>query len=228
MCGRGKRRQKNNDRSENGFEQWGGYMAAKKAKLLDQFHDDKVEKLSDIFAGIQILVNGLTNPPAMELKKLMAVHGGEFHMYQSSATTHIIASNLPNVKIKNLGIVPIVKPAWITESIALNKLIDYRRFLLYTKQSRLQPALNFHVQPEQSCSKQEELPFNNPDSIPVNNQKSTKTASDPKFLEEFYSNSRLHLISTLGSEFKHLVSQLRETSTKTFIGREKLKVQTGL
>lgn len=75
-------------------------MAAKQAKLLDQFHSDEtVEKVSNIFSGVRILVNGLTHPPAAELKNLMAAHGGEYHMYQTSHTTHIIASNLPNVKV---------------------------------------------------------------------------------------------------------------------------------
>lgn len=55
-------------------------------------------------------------------------------------------------KIKHLGAVPIVKPAWITESIALNKLLDYKRYLLYTNQSRLQPALNFPVVSKVSIS----------------------------------------------------------------------------
>lgn len=77
-------------------------MEAKKAKLVEQFNTatiNQVEKKSDIFCDIKIFVNGRTTPPAEELKVLMAIHGGEFHTYQSSKTTHIIASNLPNVKV---------------------------------------------------------------------------------------------------------------------------------
>uniref|UniRef100_A0AAR5Q402 DNA repair protein REV1 n=1 Tax=Dendroctonus ponderosae TaxID=77166 RepID=A0AAR5Q402_DENPD len=220
MCGRGS---KGNPKKppKDGFEDWGGYMAAKTAKLLDQFHSAQVEKLSDIFAGVRILVNGFTNPSAAELKSLMAAHGGEYHLYQASSTTHIIASNLPNVKIKQLGAVPIVKPAWITESIALNKLLDYTNYLLYSNQSRLQPALNFAVVPKPDADfAEEEIPRAKSAS------RSTKTASDPKFLEEFYSNSRLHLISTLGAEFKQLVSKLREGSNGKFPGREKLVLRS--
>lgn len=222
-------------------------MAAKKAKLLDQFHSAQVEKVSDIFAGVRVLVNGFTNPSAAELSNLMAAHGGEYHLYQSSSTTHIIASNLPNVKvgldvsgfpwlmpkfqIKHLGAVPIVKPAWITESIALNKLLDYTNYLLYSNQSRLQPALNFAVIPKPDAEEvgEEQTPvvelsYLNPSAA---KSRSTKTASDPKFLEEFYSNSRLHLISTLGAEFKQLVSKLREGSNGKFPGREKLILSSG-
>lgn len=38
-----------------------------------------------------------------------------------------------------------------------------------------------------------------------------RTAVDPNFLAEFYSNSRLHHIATLGANFKNHISQLRET-----------------
>jgi len=125
--------------------------------------------------------------------------------------------------------VPIVKPAWITESIALNKLLDYRRYLLYTNQSRLQPALNFPVVNKSSDSNDDLNSVCSEDhsSVNQNNSKVTKTASDPRFLEEFYSNSRLHLISTLGAEFKQLIGQLREKSNGEFMGRNKLISQCG-
>lgn len=79
-------------------------MEAKKAKLVNQFNTAtmlQVKKLSVIFSGVGIYVNGLTHPPAEELKNLMAAHGGQYHTYQSASTTHIIASNLPNVKVSN-------------------------------------------------------------------------------------------------------------------------------
>lgn len=112
-------RRKNREDDDNGFEEWvntlftnlqyltslfqGGYMEAKKAKLREQYKEtavNQVEKLSDIFSGVSIFVNGLTHPTSNELKLLMAAHGGTFHLYQHSTTTHIIASNLPNVKVR--------------------------------------------------------------------------------------------------------------------------------
>ncbi|XP_044261651.1 DNA repair protein Rev1 [Tribolium madens] len=195
-----RRRQQNRDDEDNGFAEWGGYFEAKKAKLREQYKETaakQVEKISDIFTGVSIFVNGLTNPSSDQLKLLMAQHGGTFHLYQSSSTTHIIASNLPNVKINKLGSLPIVKPSWVTDSIALNKLLDYKRYLLYTNQSTSQPRLDFPVVP--------------------------KTASDPHFLQEFYSNSRLHLISTLGAEFKQFIADLRD-KPREFPGRSKLEV----
>lgn len=112
-----------------------------------------------------------------------------------------------------MGSTPIVKPSWITDSISLEKLLDYKRYLLYTNQSTAQPRLDFPV-----VQKTKE---DNPSSSTSPNRLA-KTASDPNFLEEFYNNSRLHLIATLGAEFKALVGQLRENSNGIFPGKEKL------
>ena len=54
--------------SSNGFDEWGGYMAAKKAKLEDQF-SESVKKVTTphensknkgLFDGVAIFVNGYT------------------------------------------------------------------------------------------------------------------------------------------------------------------------
>lgn len=46
----------------------------------------------------------------------MMLHGGQFHVYYShSKTTHIIATNLPNFKIKELRGEKVVRPEWITD-----------------------------------------------------------------------------------------------------------------
>lgn len=130
---------------DNGFEAWGGYMQAKIAKLEKQFSvkAGKEETLSDIFSGVSIFVNGFTIPSADELKVLMTKHGGIYHTYQRN-NDFIIASNLPDTKVKNMSLVKVVKPEWITDSIAFNRLLDYRDYLLY-KNSRTQKQLNFKV-----------------------------------------------------------------------------------
>ncbi|KAG6442431.1 DNA repair protein REV1 [Manduca sexta] len=128
---------------DNGFEAWGGYMQAKIAKLEEQFTKSagKAESLSHIFNGVSIYVNGYTVPSADELKVLMSNHGGIYHTYQRSED-FVIASNLPDTKVKNMNLSKIVKPEWITDSIMANKLLDYREYLLY-KNSRTQQQLNF-------------------------------------------------------------------------------------
>ena len=51
---------------ETGFEGWGGYMAAKKAKLEGQFAEDAEKERDEgegggIFKGVAIFVNGYTS-----------------------------------------------------------------------------------------------------------------------------------------------------------------------
>jgi len=55
-------------------------------------------------AGVAIHVNGLTVPSHQELKQIMALHGGRFETYyHRSRVTHIICSNLPDTKLKQLA-----------------------------------------------------------------------------------------------------------------------------
>ena len=73
MAGRGARARKRKG-NLNGFEEWGGYMNAKKEKLEKQFDSDQVkeaDKRGGIFEGVSIFVNGYTDPSADELKRIM-------------------------------------------------------------------------------------------------------------------------------------------------------------
>ncbi|XP_057596512.1 DNA repair protein REV1 isoform X2 [Hippopotamus amphibius kiboko] len=136
-------------RAENDWEKWGGYMAAKVQKLEQQFRSDaaiqKDGTSSTIFSGVAIYVNGYTDPSAEELRKLMMLHGGQYHVYYSrSKTTHIIATNLPNAKIKELKGEKVIRPEWIVESIKAGRLLSYIPYQLYSKQSSMQKGLNFN------------------------------------------------------------------------------------
>ncbi|KAM7078929.1 DNA repair protein REV1 isoform 5-T5 [Molossus nigricans] len=137
-------------RAENdGWEKWGGYMAAKVQKLEEQFRTDaamqKDATSSTIFSGVAIYVNGYTDPSAEELRKLMMLHGGQYHVYYSrSKTTHIIATNLPTAKIKELKGEKVIRPEWIVESIKAGRLLSYIPYQLYSKQSTVQKGLNFN------------------------------------------------------------------------------------
>ncbi|XP_028981716.2 DNA repair protein REV1 isoform X3 [Esox lucius] len=78
------------------------------------------------------------DPSADELRRLMMMHGGQFHLYYSrSKTTHIIATNLPNSKIQELRDQKVVRPEWITESVKAGHLLSYLQFQLYAKQKGL-------------------------------------------------------------------------------------------
>ncbi|KAM9021266.1 DNA repair protein REV1 isoform 2-T4 [Ara ararauna] len=135
----------------DGWGIWGGYMSAKVKKLGDQFRSESAVQRqrdgnsSSIFSGVAIYVNGLTDPSADELRRLMMLHGGQYHVYYSrSKTTHIIATNLPNAKIKELKGEKVVRPEWIVESIKAGRLLSYIPYQLYTKQSSVQKGLNFN------------------------------------------------------------------------------------
>ncbi|XP_038576785.1 DNA repair protein REV1 isoform X2 [Micropterus salmoides] len=133
-----------NASDDNGWAESGGYMAAKVSKLDKQFKLDaprekqKEGNSSNIFSGVSIYVNGYTDPSADELRRLMMLHGGQFHVYYSrSKTTHIIASNLPNSKIQELKGEKVIRPEWITESIKAGRLLPYLQYQLYVKHKAL-------------------------------------------------------------------------------------------
>ncbi|KAM8856556.1 DNA repair protein REV1 isoform 2-T2 [Spinachia spinachia] len=142
MSRHGWEKKRANASHDNGWAEQGGYMAAKVSKLEEQFKRDaprekqKEGSYSDIFSGVSIYVNGYTEPSADELRRLMMLHGGHFHVYYSrSKTTHIIANNLPNFKIQELKGEKIIRPQWITDSVKAGRLLPHLQYQLYTKHS---------------------------------------------------------------------------------------------
>ncbi|KAI9181004.1 hypothetical protein LWI28_010199 [Acer negundo] len=120
------------------FSNIGSYMVEKNRKLQNQFdaeassssHSAATTSGRPIFHGVSIFVDGFTVPSSQELRGYMLKHGGRFENYFSRhRVTHIICSNLPNSKIKNLRSfsagLPVVKPAWILDSVAANKLLTW-------------------------------------------------------------------------------------------------------
>ncbi|EEE66263.1 hypothetical protein OsJ_22448 [Oryza sativa Japonica Group] len=108
-------------------------MAAKNSKLAAQFEADAstsaAEVTGGVFAGVSIFVDGFTVPSSQELKEIMLNNGGRFVNYFSRNTvTHIICTHLPNSKMSNLRAfskgLPVVKPAWVVDSLAENRLLS--------------------------------------------------------------------------------------------------------
>ncbi|KAI4295713.1 hypothetical protein L6164_035729 [Bauhinia variegata] len=119
------------------FSDFGSYMAVKNRKLHNQF-DAEASIASfigsssgkPIFDGVSIFVDGFTIPSSQELRGYMLKYGGRFENYFSRrCVTHIICSNLPDSKVKNLRAfsagLPVVKPTWILDSVAANKLLSW-------------------------------------------------------------------------------------------------------
>ncbi|KAI3413115.1 uncharacterized protein J3R85_016475 [Psidium guajava] len=124
------------------FSDFGSYMVEKNRKLQEQFHAEAStsshsdsSSLKAIFRGVSIFVDGFTVPSSQELRGYMSKYGGRFENYFSRHhVTHIICSNLPDSKIKNLrsfsGGLPVVKPKWIVDSVAANKLLSWPPYQL--------------------------------------------------------------------------------------------------
>lgn len=67
-----------------------------------------------------------------------------FHHYQRSHTTFVIASNLPDVKIRQkVDLGKLLSPKYIVDCLKENKILDYSKYLLYTNEKPSQPRLNF-------------------------------------------------------------------------------------
>lgn len=84
-----------------------------------------------IFKGVTVFLNGYTRPPRDELRELLVRHGGVFEQYPSSSVTHIVATAMPPSTINRLkAIDQVVKPDWITASVAAGALLPWRDFAL--------------------------------------------------------------------------------------------------
>ncbi|XP_042384403.1 DNA repair protein REV1-like isoform X2 [Zingiber officinale] len=148
------------------FADFGSYMAEKNRKLGAQFRADAAsvsslgadgapvdsEEDKGVFRGVSIFVDGFTIPSSQELRGYMLRHGGRFENYFSRDTvTHIICSNLPNSKMRNLRAfshgLPVVRPEWVLHSLAANRLLSWAPYQLVhgaCKQQKL--STYFHHQ----------------------------------------------------------------------------------
>ncbi|WKY11949.1 hypothetical protein Q1695_003487 [Nippostrongylus brasiliensis] len=196
----------------SGEVSFGRYMRLKKDKLHYQVNVDgrPREVASDLFKGVSVFVNGYTEPPALEIRRLIQAHGGEYHCYyEHGTTTYVLASSLANVKIsKTRKNETFVKPEWLIDCIAAGKLLDVQPYILLPTQKRPPISMVFNKEPKKT--------ENNADPPILD-------ARDPKFLENYYARSRLHLISTLALEMKDYVITLRESKPSSFYGRDELK-----
>ncbi|XP_019095726.1 PREDICTED: DNA repair protein REV1-like [Camelina sativa] len=147
------------------FSDFGSYMEVKNRKLQNQFETEASasshgvsgsEKL--IFQGVSIFVDGFTIPSHQELKGYMMKYGGRFENYFSRrSVTHIICSNLPDSKVKNLRAfsrgLPVVKPTWIVDSISANRLLGWVPYQL-DQLNDTQPKLSAFFAPRSHLTPQ--------------------------------------------------------------------------
>jgi len=148
-------------------------MTEKNRKLHNQFNTEaSTSSGNPIFAGVSIFVDGFTVPSSQvrslpyffpfsslncsifnkqhmfqELRGCMLKYGGRFENYFSRhRVTHIICTNLPHTKLKNLRAfsagLPIVKPTWILDSVASNRLLTWPPYQLHQLSNNQQPKLS--------------------------------------------------------------------------------------
>lgn len=131
------------------FSDVASYMTEKNRKLHNQFNTEEASTscVNPIFAGVSIFVDGFTVPSSQELRGYMLKYGGRFENYFSRhRVTHIICTNLPHTKLKNLRAfsagLPIVKPTWILDSVASNRLLTWAPYQLHQLSNNQQPKLS--------------------------------------------------------------------------------------
>lgn len=100
------------------------YFAHKIAKLQKV---SGFESISNIFMGCYVFVNGFTDPPRNEVRRLVCIHGGNFDSYQTSRTTHFVCNYFPNTKIVNLRKPHTTKIVYITMEWLLESINQMRR-----------------------------------------------------------------------------------------------------
>ncbi|KAJ3166989.1 deoxycytidyl transferase [Geranomyces variabilis] len=112
----------------------GEYMAVKRQKLFDQGHAFAAAgSESTALAGITLYFNGYTGTSLsyLDFKELVLVHGALVRDKLEGDVTHLIATQMTSKKQKEI-LKPIVRPEWLTDSIAQGKLLPWRQYRLFT------------------------------------------------------------------------------------------------
>ena len=205
------------------------YMEAKNEKLRVQFSRKQQQqqkqqehlrrkeggeegssfRLSRLFEGVCIHVNGYTVPSHQELKDIMAEYGGSFENYFSNTrVTHIICSNLTDAKLKQYSKernpVPVVHPRWILESIRAGQVLPHSRYILdRIRTSPNQGTLQLHKRTNNTSSA----------SVPSHSHghsHSPRMKKEKDFVNSFFKNSRLHFIGSWKAKVEAVMSAAGE------------------
>ncbi|KAI0668358.1 DNA repair protein [Trametes maxima] len=118
------------------FGEFGEYMTRKRAKLqiqnaeMDVDEENPVQR-SRIFHGLQIYINGWTEPSVQDLRQMIVKHGGIFHAYldKKSLVTHVITCSLTQAKVREFKYMKVVRPEWLVESIRAGTLLPWQDYI---------------------------------------------------------------------------------------------------
>ncbi|KAH9857483.1 hypothetical protein C2E23DRAFT_719645 [Lenzites betulinus] len=110
-------------------------MSRKRAKLqiqnAEMDADEGSDQASKIFSGLQIYINGWTEPSVQDLRQMIIQYGGTYHAYldKKSLVTHIITCSLTPAKVREFKHMKVVKPEWLVESIQAGTLLPWQDFV---------------------------------------------------------------------------------------------------
>ncbi|KIY63397.1 DNA repair protein [Cylindrobasidium torrendii FP15055 ss-10] len=133
-----KRQREDDDEDVYGAAQFGNfaqYMDRKRAKLQIQ-NAGFGSTGSDIFRGITIYINGWTTPSVQVLREVIVSNGGVFQPYlvNHGLVTHIVTCNLTPAKMREFQNMKVVRPEWLTESVAHGSLLPWTDFIFRPEQ----------------------------------------------------------------------------------------------
>ena len=137
----------NTEQREDKYGDHGGdhqqYLQQKRRKLDDQRRRTE----GHWFAGCVVWIDGLTDPPAEDLGRLVLAGGGRFCTTFESRATHVVAANMTAAQTKKLkarqrGFAkPAVYPQWVVDSAALRCKLDPGPYLLWRASGSTNEAL---------------------------------------------------------------------------------------
>ncbi|ORZ24424.1 hypothetical protein BCR42DRAFT_342701 [Absidia repens] len=131
------------------FGEFRKYMQNKESKLKEQesiLGNQGESGIIPVLQGLSIHVNGYTDPPQSELRRLIVQYGGDYqHYLKKSKVTHIIATTLTNSKMEEFRAYKVVTPNWITDSIQQGQLLPWTEYRVIQNQSA-QRELSFGPQ----------------------------------------------------------------------------------
>ncbi|KZT74041.1 DNA repair protein [Daedalea quercina L-15889] len=116
------------------FGEFGEYMARKRAKLQIQNTEMDIEDADAaprICRGLQIYINGWTDPSVQDLRELIIKNGGIYHPYldKKSLVTHIITCSLTPAKVREFKHMKVVRPEWLVESAEAGELLPWQDYV---------------------------------------------------------------------------------------------------
>eukprot|EP01032_Pedospumella_encystans_P018772 gene18772-21364_t len=115
------------------------YFAHKVTKLREQHQpNESGDSSTQIFRGCIMYVNGLTELPIEELRRLISLHGGEHIMYRAVKITHYVCNHFTDaqlklehakVKLNAKNKVHNVTVAWVLDSIQQMKRLNENLYI---------------------------------------------------------------------------------------------------